>query len=65
MHLGGDTLLHTDPDFFISLAKMRKCPPSLNVNVFRETERDTKGWGKMEMRMSLAFPLGIGIAESH
>lgn len=61
----GVTLLHTDPSFLMSPAKMRKCPPSLNVNVFGETERDTKGWEAMGKRMLLTFPFGIGIAESH
>lgn len=63
MHLSGETFLCTDRNFFMSPAKTRQCPSSLNV--FREMERDTTGWEERRKRMLLTFPFGTGTAECH
>lgn len=63
--LSGDMLLHTDCRVLMFPVKMRICPPLLNVNVFRDVERDTKGCGEIRKIMLLAFPFRIGIAEFH
>lgn len=63
--LSADMLFYTDCSVFVFPVKMRKCPPLLNVNVFRGVERDIKGCGEIGKRMLLAFSFRIGIAESH
>lgn len=56
---------YTDCRVLMFPVKMRICPLLLNVNAFRDVERDIKWCGEIGKIMLLAFPFQIEIAEFH